>query len=426
MRVLFLSYYFPPYNAIGAVRVGKLAKYLHAFGHDVRVITARDQPLQPTLPLEIPEDRVHATRWLNVNRPVELALGGRGRVAARGYQVSGGGRLGALVKGAGAQYRRIVNFPDGQVGWAPFALAEATRLARSWRPDVVYASGTPWTSLVVGHRLSRRTGIPWVAEFRDLWVDNPNMDDRGWRAAADRRLARRVVSSAGGFVTVADSLAEALRARYPMPGSVVLNGYDPEDYPAAPPSTPAGPELRIVYTGMIYEGKRDPSPLFEAIRLLGPRGRRVRVAFYGRYLDMARRLAAAHGVEDQVEVHDQVGYRDALRIQSEADLLLLMLWDDARERGTWTGKVFEYLGARRPVLTVGPADFVVSRVLADRGIGFASTDPAAIAERLRGWIDEKERAGIAAVPPGAADGFSREQQTRVLESFLASVAGGKP
>ena len=425
MRVLFISYFFPPYNAIGAVRVGKLAKFFHAFGHDVRVVTARDQPLQPTLPLEIPEERVHATSWVNVNRPAELALGGRRRVAAQGFQVRGGGRLSGIVRSAGATYKLLTNLPDGQIGWGPFALRAASALVDSWRPDLIYASGLPWTSLVVADRLSRRTGIPWVAEFRDLWIDSPLDESPPWRRRLERRLARRVMASAAGFVTVGGTLAESLAGNFGLPGEVVLNGYDEEDYPAPAASTPAGTSLRIVYTGMIYEGKRDPSPLFAALRMLGPLGERVRVVFYGRYLEIARRLAAEQGVEHLVEVHDQVGYREALRLQSEADLLLLLLWDNPGDRGTWTGKVFEYLGARRPIVVVGPEDFEVARAVVERGAGAASVDPARLAERLRAWIEEKERTGIPALPPGAAAGLSREDQSRKLEGFLQRVLAGK-
>src|SRR3954470_13508009 len=72
MRILIVSYAFPPFNSIGGVRVGKTAKYLVHAGHDVRVIAAQDQPFAPTLPLEIPEQNVRYTRWLNIRKPVEV------------------------------------------------------------------------------------------------------------------------------------------------------------------------------------------------------------------------------------------------------------------------------------------------------------------------------------------------------------------
>ena len=78
MRILILSYYFPPYNGIGPVRVGKTAKYLSKFGHDVRIITAKDQPYQANLRLEVEQDKVIYTSKFDVNKPVALTFGKRG------------------------------------------------------------------------------------------------------------------------------------------------------------------------------------------------------------------------------------------------------------------------------------------------------------------------------------------------------------
>src|SRR5688500_6437513 len=148
MRVLLISYLFPPFNTIGAVRTGKTAAYLTRFGHDVRVLTAANQPLEPSLALEIPDSNVTSTGWLNVNWPVELALGGRSKVAARGFTLSRGrhrGLLGAL----GGWSKTLLNFPDGQIGWLPFAVRAANQICRHWRPDVILGSALPMTSLLV-------------------------------------------------------------------------------------------------------------------------------------------------------------------------------------------------------------------------------------------------------------------------------------
>lgn len=76
MKILLVSFYFPPFNAIGAVRAGKLAKELVAAGHEVRVVTAQQQLLPQSLPLEVPENLITRTRWWNVNG-LPLVLFGR-------------------------------------------------------------------------------------------------------------------------------------------------------------------------------------------------------------------------------------------------------------------------------------------------------------------------------------------------------------
>jgi glycosyltransferase involved in cell wall biosynthesis len=421
MRILIISYFFPPYNAIGGVRVGKQAKFLERFGHEVRVITAADQPLQPTLPLEIAPHAVQHTRWWNVNRPAELAFGGRGRVAERGYTAGSGG--GALRQ-VGALYKSVLNFPDGEIGWFPFARAAALRVAREWRPDVIYASARPITSLLVAHSVAAACGVPWVAELRDLWVDNPYYSHPAWRAAVERRLEKRVLGSAAGFVTVSEPLAETLREKFGRPTEVVMNGFDAEDYPADRDAPPAGPTLRIAYTGMIYAGKRDPSPLFAALQRMGSGREQVRVSFYGRYLETVRELADRFGVGHLVEVRNPVAYAEALRIQRESDLLLLLLWDDPSERGVFTGKLFEYIGARRPILAIGPRDNVAAQLVEDRGVGGVFRDPDEIARHLEDCLRQKRTAGgIGMLAEEVTRDLSREAQTRRLESFLSGLVG---
>lgn len=421
MRILFVTHFFPPYNCIGAVRAGKTVKYLRQLGHEIRVLTAADQPLQPTLPVEIPESEVIYTPWVNVNRPVELALGGRDRVAAKGYASTA---TPSFLRWLGTLYKHLVNLPDGQIGWYPHAVAAGRRLMREFQPDVILASAMPVTSLLVAHALSRRQGVPWVAELRDLWLDNPYLALPSWRRFLERRWERRVLGSAKGMVTISEPLAETLRSRFPVPVRVVTNGFDPEDYPtnAAPPG---GDVVRIVYTGMIYEGRRDPSPLFRALAALGDARQKVRLAFYGRYLGVVEPLARRHGVEDCIEVHEPVSHREALRIQAEADVLLLLLWNDPRERGSFTGKLFEYLGARRPILAIGPADNVAARLISERGAGAVESRPEALVGLLSDWIRQKA-AGcpVPPPPPEAAAGCSREEQTKLLADFLQDCLRG--
>ena len=422
MRILLVSYFFPPYNTIGAVRTGKTARYLRQLGHDVRVLTAANQPLQPTLPREIPDGQVIATPWLDVNRPVEWLLGGRGRVAARGYQPPG--RLRGIVGRLGKLYRTLVHLPDAQIGWLPFALRAGSRLLRGWKPDIILASGLPITSLLIAARLSAKFNVPWVAELRDLWVDAPGYCQPSWRRRLDRWLERRLLSTASGLVTVSQPLADQLQRRYRRPTAVVTNGFDPHDLAAASGKPSRGGPLRIVYTGMIYPCRQDPEPLMAALARLGAKAEDVQVPFYGRYLQSVSAAAARHGVEHLVETHDQVGYHESLRLQQQADVLLLLSECNPEHRGVYTGKLFEYLGARRPVLAIGTTDNVAAELLLERKAGIVLSDPSRIARQLQAWRDQKRRqAVVPAVPAAASAGLTRRAQVDRLEQFLRRCLG---
>ncbi|TCZ77520.1 hypothetical protein E0485_11050 [Paenibacillus albiflavus] len=426
MRILLISYFFPPYNTIGAVRTGKMAKYLAKMGNEVYVLSAKNQPLQPSLSLEIPHDQVAYTNWMDVNKPVQFLLGGRAKIADRGY-IPPKGILRKTFKFFGHSYKTLVNFPDGQVGWVPYAIKEGARKIREWQPDIIYASAMPYSSLLIAKKLSTKFNIPWVAEFRDLWVDYQYYHYGFLRKKLEAWLERSTLITASGYITVSEPLAETLRKKYnSKPTKVIMNGFDLEDYPEEnkrDQETISSQDhvLRILYTGMVYEGKEDPSPLFKALHLLGDNGDHVRVVFYGRYLDTVRELAKRYHVEHLIEINSPVSYTESIQLQCNADVLLLLLWNDPMEKGIYSGKLFEYIGARRPILAIGSEDNVAADLVRERNVGVVQNDEMRIAELLLEWIKQKQIAPIPDKPIEAAMGLSREVQAEQLQQFLRSV-----
>jgi glycosyltransferase involved in cell wall biosynthesis len=421
MRILIVSYIFPPFNCIGSVRVGKTAKYLLKFGHDVRVLTAQDQPFPPTLQLEVPTENVIYSRSLNVRKPAEVMLGKGAHAEAENRPPHG--RLRSAMKQAlGFPLRTFVYFPDANVGWLPFALSAGARLLEEWKADLILASSPPPTALLVARRLAKSFGIPWIADLRDLWVDHHYYNQPSWRKVVEARMERRVLSSAAALVTVSEPLAEILRAKYRKPTKIVLNGFDPADYPARSDLAFNNGNIRILYTGVTYPGRQDASMLFAALRQLGPLAEQVRVTFYGSYLNTIREKAAEHGVQHLVEINAPISYKESLKAQSEADILLLLLWTDPAERGIYTGKLFEYIGAHRPILAVGGADCVAAELIRSRNAGVVMSDPGKIAAQLEKWIQLKQKTGIIpGLPDESAAGISREEQARSLEVFLCAT-----
>ena len=429
MRILLISYFFPPYNIIASIRAGKMAKYLYQFGHDVRVVTARSIPYPLNLPVEFPQERIYATRWFDISWPHTLAMRSRRRSASVVSLIDGVQPLQLpyhLAIRLLDIYRILFAFPDDAIGWFPFGWAQGERLLKTWRPDVIFASSGPPTSLLIAAAIRQQHGVPWVGELRDLWTDNHYYAFPMWRRVLETWVERRTLRTAAGLVTVSEPLAQTLRLRYSMPVEVVLNGFDPSDYPQAQPER-ARRLLRIVYTGNVYAGKQSAAALFAALQRLGARAGQVRVAFYGLNIQGLVSVvseARYHGVDHVLEINDAVPYQETLRLQRTADVLLLLLWNDPRERGVYTGKLFEYLGARRPILAIGPEDNVAAALIRERQAGLVSSDPAEIAAQLARWLDVKERgAAIPDLPASAAAGLSREEQARRLEQFLLRITG---
>ncbi|MGB0383225.1 MAG: glycosyltransferase [Ardenticatenaceae bacterium] len=401
-----------------------MAKYLTQFGHEVRVISAREQDISlVSLPLEIPSEHVTYTRWLN---PLWLIskVYGRGQVVPWSDQLTtqSSSRMWKIRRETLRAIRSLLYFPDKQIGWLPFALSEVSHQFKNWTPDVIYASASPVTSLIVAHMLARRHAIPWVGELRDLWVDNQYYQYPGWRKRVEEKLERRVLSSAIGLVTVSQPLADTLQTKFGKPTAVILNGFDPADNADQSETAFKHDGLRIVYTGKIYAGRQTPAPLFEALRRLDNYAEKVRVAFYGASRDLVRKIANDYGVEKQVEINDSVPHHQALKAQREADVLLHLLWNDPKQPGVYNAKVFEYLGARRPILAVGYTGNVTAQLVGKREAGLATDDPILIADQLEKWIKQKEQLGsIRSLTSSVTIGLSREEQARELERFLVQL-----
>ncbi|HYP06186.1 MAG TPA: glycosyltransferase [Bryobacteraceae bacterium] len=418
MKILIISHAFPPFNSMGAVRIGKTAKYLHRAGHDVRVLTAKDQALDPSLPVEIPSDNVISTQWIAVNRIAEPMVGGRSAAATRGYRPAADWADSLMRRG-----KSMLHIPDGEIGWLPFAVREGRRIVKDWNPDVILASARPFTSLLAARLVARQQQTPWVAEFRDLWVDSHLYEFGRLRHFIDSRLERWAMETASAIVSVTDGFCSSLAEKYGKRTVRVMNGFDDED--VVPGEPEVGGPLRLVYTGLIIEGKRDPSPLLQAIRDAQLTGDDLQVSFYGRYMEPVRRLAEKYDVKGIVSIHDQVPYRESLRLQRTADALLLINWNHPGENSVQTGKVFEYIRSGRPILAIGSSTSAAATLVSERQAGAVATTPNEIALQLKSWVNEKRLTGsIPAIGARASVGLTRREQTQILETVLESVAAG--
>jgi hypothetical protein len=428
VKVLIVSFWFPPSNVMGAIRIGKLARYLDRRGYDLRVLTTEIGG-DRSLPLEIPQERVIYTDyrqsedWLTpllrlLRRGRSAAPGGSGEFSEAEGHVPRKSLRGSLRR----HYYSLIHIPDLRKDWIKTAVPAGRRLIEKWKPDIIFASTPPFTGLIVTSRLSRAFDIPWIADFRDLWVDNPYYGEPGWRRGVDAVLERTTLRNAAALVTVSPIWAEQLRKRHGKAAEAVFNGYAEEDFPQPAPQVDPSEVLTIRHTGSIYRGFRDPSVVFAAIGLLpDPLRNHVMVEFFGDATDEVLALAAMYSVRDRVAVRPPVPYRRALELQMKADVLLLLQWNDKRDEGNLPGKIFEYFYTRRPILFIGYEHGLAARLIRERRAGLVSNIPERIRDQLLAWIADKQVGRLNQLDPSVRQGLSRVDQFRKLERVFAKV-----
>lgn len=416
MNLLIVSYHDPRSNVIGATRIRKFAEHLAGGGCSVKVLstsgitTYPDTAAAPAAvnpPGTTPEPM--ARRRATMPSPASLADHLPERWRRRLSWV----------------FRHLLAFPEKEV-LSVATLLRHSRGLGSWTPDVVFASGPPFSPFLAARRIARRHHVPWVADYRDLWTLSTYYLLGPVRRRLDRVLEASLLRSAVLVTTVSGPLAEDVSRCFGVRVEVVLNGYDPDDLAALPPSQPShGLPLRLSYSGEIYEGRRDPEPLFEALAALGVTAQEVLVEFTGNTVHLVRAAAQRHGVEHLIRCGPRVPMLESLALQRRADVLLLLMWNHPGERGVYTGKLFEYLGARRPILMLGYPHGVAAQLVQDRSAGVVANDVQAIGRAVQHWVEVKRGVGsVPALPEAVAEGLTRQEQSQRLKRLLLPLATG--
>ncbi|GAA0892349.1 glycosyltransferase family 4 protein [Fulvivirga kasyanovii] len=429
MKILFITYAYPPYNNIGAVRSSKLTEYLKSFGHDIKVLTADKILYKNNLAWENPGIEIYRTKWSNINKPFELIKGGKKNVVSSGSYLSDTQKKNRLIQFISKSYKALIYWPDEQIGWFRYAKKIGTEILNDWRPDLIYASAKPFTSFIIANSLSKKFGIPWVGELRDLWVDNHHYQFPRWRYTIENLIEKRIISNACGLVTVSNTWSKYLINKYNKSTVCIPNGFVAEDFEKARKLQVNNLEknsiLKIVYTGNIYEHNQDPSPLLFALQMNPDWKGKVKVIFYGQNnkhkIENLIKKYNLRDVEGFISFRSSVSYLESLQIQTSADVLLLLNWNDKKENGVLPGKLFEYAGSLRPILCIGYEKGEAVELIHDRDLGFVSNNADFIGKEISKLIEQKRNNTLNDRPFEPVADLTRKQGAKKLNQFLIGL-----
>lgn len=425
MRVLMLAGNFPPEPAIGAARPGAFADYLVRQGHEVRVITTAgpwgEGGVQPSVVVE-------RVRWLRL--PVFTMVRSSPPAAAparTNVPVAPSVRpQHPLKQRLSAVAHNALSIPDPKGGWIPFALSATHRLLKDRPADVIVASGPTFSAHIVAAITAKRFGLPWVADYRDLWSNSTYYPYGRLRRRLDRAIERLTVTSASRVTTVSKTLVEELVRDFSVDARLVRNGYDTITYPELAAREPLSrARANLLYVGNnFYHGRRTPQTLFRAARELGLRAEDIQFHFLGSDPNIVMPIARSEGVEQLVTLHDRVTMAESRLAQASADALILLLWNDPGERGILTGKLFEYAGARRPIVLVGYPEGEAAEIVRGHELGWVVADVGQARCALEQLLATKASSALMPdVSEARRQGLSREAQCETFERLLLECAG---
>ncbi|MBU0993169.1 MAG: hypothetical protein KJ737_11805 [Proteobacteria bacterium] len=391
-NVLIVTYFFPPFPAIGSVRLGGLAKYLPQYGWKPIVLTPKlPGKIDPVYHVvETPyEDRIlRLERKLNIStKPT-----GKGGLKRLIFNPKGERRpyIGKMINIAG----EVLSYPDGKRSWIPVAVKSAGKLFNTYPIEAMISSSRPESVHLIANQIKKEYHIPWIADFRDLWSNNPYYSYSRIRNSFEKKLERKTLSCADALSITSLPWAEDLATIHGNARvNVIHNGFDPENYPDSRLSK----KFTLTYTGVLYDGKRDPELLFMAVKNLIDEGKIVKddlaIRFYGPLQGWLEEKIGKYHLQDVAIQYGKVARQDAISKQLESQLLLLLNWNDPKERGTYTGKVYEYFAARRPILSIGAPKGVLTDLLDETGAGKYAFDGDGLKNIVLGYYQEFKQRG---------------------------------
>jgi glycosyltransferase involved in cell wall biosynthesis len=307
----------------------------------------------------------------------------------------------------------------------PAAVWRGVRAARRERPDVIYSTSAPYSAHLIGYLVSRLTGKPWVADFRDEWTHNPDDGERSpLLHRASRRLERAVAQRATKVVVAADHYT--VEGLPPERKVTITNGVDPDDLPTAV-GPQAGDRFRLASVGALY-GDRDAGPVRTALARLAERGALDPSRCEFRQVGNVWLYGTLEAGAVEIATTGYVSHTRAFEEMARAAALLLFV---PRTSHTLPGKLFEYLATGRPILCVTARDNPAWQIVEELGAGpcVEPDDAAGIEAAIERLYGDWSRGALPtneAVRAAALERFSRRALTGKLAEVLESVSGGAP
>lgn len=371
-KFLLITYYWPPAGGAGVMRWAKMSKYISQFGWQPVVYT----PLNGEVPVhdeslvkEIPNDIevIRTPIWepygfykafLGRKKKEKLYSG----FINESKKASISQKISVFIRG---------NFfiPDARMFWIKPSVRYIKKYLRDHQVEAIISTGPPHSMHLIAEKIHHATGIPWIADFRDPWTNIDFYQDLHLTPFADARhksLEKKVLKNATRVVAVTwrsrDEFKE-LSDRDDI--SVIPNGFDEADFDLNAPIT-LDDKFTLVHIGSMNKD-RNPLGLWPALKSVLDESEELRsklhIKLVGPVDFSVRESIEMSNLQSYVSFIEFIPHTEAVVLQQQAQLLLLMINNSPNAKTIIPGKLYEYLGSGRPILAIGPRDSDSAKVI---------------------------------------------------------------
>ena len=415
IKVIIISYFYPPSNFVGGERIAAWAKHLNESGIYPIVITRAWNENQKDLvdPLDANELIREKTDTYEIRRlPYKRTL----RDKLSKYPA-----LKVLQKALTLKEMIFSNYFLSSLPYLNF-YTEARSIIEQEDIKAVIASGRPFQSFFIGHTLKKEFDLLWIPDYRDEWTTHKHIEEQGAMHKLINKLERKSelkwTSNADFFISVSQDWVKIINELIKKEGKVVYNGYNQLE---TSPKRATDPDvLTITYAGTLYPSQ-DISILINACKKLINKGKKINVRFIGTNMMSAetdRATKLTKGYESNFEFIDRVPKSELEPYLFSSDVLYLTSFE--KIKGWFPVKLFEYYASGVPLLLCPSDDSSMEEFITITNCGVVANDINECESVLSNWIEKKKNAGEITFDRNIEKGsfYSRKNQTKLLAEFI--------
>ena len=431
-RVLIISYYWPPTGGSGVQRWVKFAKYLPSEGWQPVIYTpenpeqlAVDHTLEAEIPAEVEVIKTHITEPYELYKKF-LRKSGHSNEVVEVNPVNAQNK--SFAQKAAMWVRGNLFLPDPRCLWIRPSVSYLKNYLKEHPVDLIVSTGPPQSMHIIGMKLARKTGLPWIADFRDPWTKIFYFKHLSMTRATERwhkKMEKKVLDAASAVVAVSPLVQQEFQEMTQTPVELITNGFDECDFAGAACTEAAGgrdKDFIITHTGL-FAADGNPSVLWETLRekcIKDPVFKdRLKIKLIGKTDRQITESIEAAGLGENLTDMGYQPHDKAVEEQRRASLLILPLRKEPEYKAVLPGKLYEYLASWRPVLGIGQPDGAMSMILntTKTGVVFNWEDKASVSRFIDlCWKNHLE--GRLVVDDADISQFTRRNLTRRMAELF--------
>lgn len=439
-NVLVIAYYFPPLGWSGVQRTLKFAKYLRDFDWEPIVVTVGktkfsilDESLEDELPKDINIIRIDDIVLKDVTDVMKRQM--KGYIEASMNFISDE-NLKQLyeeeIEKIFSELRDLLLIPDGNAIWANNVIKTIRNKIDFNKIDVVYTTSGPYSAHIIGEHIKREYSIPWIADFRDQWINNPYIDNdkNSLRYKIEKNMEKSVVLNCDRLITTTPIITENYITTYKIEKNKVItitNGYDEEDFKNIK-SKKQNNKFTIVHNGSFYL-KINPYTVARVIKKLVENDiideKKIEIILNGNNdYNIINKFKEIMGKYSYIiTINGYLSHEESLIKSNDADILLLICGEEESSKQVYTGKVFEYLRLRKPVLSISPKGSLVEKLLHETecGINAEYSDIETIEKIILNYYNSWLKGNKIKVGAKNIERYERKELTKKLVEIFNEV-----